>query len=198
MSAFPSISPNGVEWQLISNTQSFTSPLDKTVQTLELPGARWMATLSFNNLTDADARILLAFLAALRGQSGRFTMHDHSHPTPSGIATGTPLVAGASQTGGTLVTDGWTPSQTGILKAGDYLGVNGELHMVIADADSDVSGNATFSIEPPLRASPADNAAITVNSPTATFRLMDDGQARWKATPGYINSMTISCIESFT
>jgi len=198
MSAFPSISPNAVEWQLISNTQSFTSPLDKTVQTLELPGARWMATLSFTRLSDTEARTLLAFLTALRGQAGRFTMHDHSHPTPSGIATGTPLVNGASQSGGTLITDGWTPSQTGILKAGDWLGVNGELHMVTADADSDVSGNATFSIEPPLRASPSDNAPITVNSPTATFRLMDDGQTRWKATPGDINAMTITCIESFT
>jgi len=196
MSVFPSITPDILEWQLISNTQSFTSPLDKSTQTIELPGSRWLATLQYPALTETDARIMIAFLASLRGMSGRFTLFDHSHRTPAGVATGSPLVNGASQTGGTLITDGWTINTTGILKAGDYIGVNGELKLVIADANSDAGGNATLSIEPPLRASPANNAVITTDSPTGTFRLADDGQTKIQIT-AETRKVTLTCIEAF-
>lgn len=123
-----------------------------------------------------------------------------------GVATGTPLVNGASQNvtyaaskdtqTQSLITDGWTTSQTGILKAGDVItlaGVNsvnrrtrqstGSLAQftVTADADSDGSGNATFTISPPIitsgpyqtvTAAPANNAAITVKTGTGgtTYR----------------------------
>lgn len=115
-----------------------------------------------------------------------------------GTATGTPLVNGGSQnvtyaasgSGGTsqsLVTDGWTNSVTGILKAGDKFTIAGvysvnpiskvstgnlQQFTVLADADSGAStGPATLSISPAIitsgpyqtvDAAPADNAAITV------------------------------------
>ncbi len=198
MSAFPSIIPSSVEWSLISNTQSFRSPMDGSVQTLENAGSRWRALLRFKNLSDSDGRTLLAFMVALRGEAGRFTLYDHSHPNPAGIATGSPLVNGASQTGGTLITDGWTNSVTGILKAGDYIGVNGELKMVTSDVDSDVTGKVTLTIEPPLRSSPADNAVITTVKPTTNFRLVDDNQAKSSITAPFIHQVSIACIESFT
>jgi len=199
MSAFPSITPSQVEWQKLSHTQSFQSALDRSVQTLALTGARWMATLRFRNLPDTDARTLIAFLASLSGQSGRFTLHDHSHPNPSGIATGTPLIKGASQTGKSIITDGWTTSQTGILKAGDWVGFNGELRMQTVDVDSDVSGNATLTLDEPVRSSPADNAVITTVQPTATMMLKDDGQAKWQANPALtlVHNITLTCVETF-
>ncbi len=118
-----------------------------------------------------------------------------------GVATGTPLVNGASQNvtyatakdtdTQSLITDGWTNSTTGILKAGDVItiaGVNsvnqktredtGQLatFTVTADADSGAStGPATLTIAPPIitsgpyqtvTAAPADNAAITVKTGT--------------------------------
>jgi len=199
MSAFPaSVSPSSVEWSLVSNTQSFKSPLNGSVQTLENVGARWQAVLKFRNLSDADGRILMAFLVSLGGEAGRFDLYDHSHPNPAGVATGAPLVNGASQTGGTLITDGWTPSQTGILKAGDYIGVNGELKMMAADADSDAGGNATLTFGPLLRSSPSDNAVITTVQPTASFRLENDKQARSLITPPLIHQINLTCVESFT
>lgn len=114
-----------------------------------------------------------------------------------GVATGTPLVNGASQattyaltkdTGTqSLVTDGWTSSTTGILKAGDVFTIDGVFAVnpvtkatlpflkqftVTADADSGATtGPATLTIAPAMIASgafqnvsagPADNAAITV------------------------------------
>ena len=118
-----------------------------------------------------------------------------------GIATGTPLVNGADQNvtyltakdtdSQTLVTDGWTNDQTGILKAGDVItlaGVNsvnrrtredtGDLQTftVLADANSgSTTGPATLTIAPPIiisgpyqtvTAAPANDAAITVKTGT--------------------------------
>jgi hypothetical protein len=114
-----------------------------------------------------------------------------------GVNTGTPLINGANQDvtylaskntqTQSLITDGWTNSQTGILKAGDKFTIadvyavndgskesTGELQnfTVTADADSGAStGPATFTISPPIitsgpyqncDAAPADGAAITV------------------------------------
>lgn len=116
-----------------------------------------------------------------------------------GVATGTPLVNGASQettyavSGGsnsqTILTDGWTNSTAGILKAGDvvtFAGVNsvnrrtrvstGDLQTftVLADVASGAStGPATLSISPAMIVSgpyqtvtnaPADGAAIVVKT----------------------------------
>ena len=104
----------------------------------------------------------------------------------AGVASGTPLVNGAGQSGNSIVTDGWTASISGILKKGDIItfagvyGVNpinkqstGELKqfVVTADVNSDGAGNATVPISPAIitsgnyqnvTAGPADNAAITV------------------------------------
>lgn len=115
-----------------------------------------------------------------------------------GVATGTPLVNGGSQNvtyasvkdgdfTQSLVTDGWTNSTTGILKAGDVITIAGVYAVnpvtkatlpflrqftVTADANSGAStGPATLTIYPAIIASgafqnvsaaPADNAAITV------------------------------------
>lgn len=118
-----------------------------------------------------------------------------------GVATGTPLVNGGSQNvtyatakdawSQSLITDGWTNSTTGILKAGDVItiaGVNSvnpvsktstgrlQTFTVLADANSGATtGPATITISPPIitsgayqtvTAAPADNAAITVKTGT--------------------------------
>jgi hypothetical protein len=99
---------------------------------------------------------------------------------------GTPLVNGATQSGDSLITDGWTAAAALRLRKGDVIqigGVNqanpmnrqsvGELQdfVVRADVYSDGSGNATIPIWPPIIASgqwqtvdsqPADNAPITI------------------------------------
>lgn len=173
---FPTLSrlPDVFDFGLTSNTMTHRSPLSQAVQTVEMPGARWRFSFTMNDLEEADTAQLQAFLAKLRGQAGRFYMYNMARPTPRGAATGTPKVNGASQTGTALITDGWAISQIGILKAGDFFGVNGELKMCVADCNSDGGGNATITFEPPLRASPAENADISVSSPTATFMLTAD------------------------
>lgn len=118
-----------------------------------------------------------------------------------GVNTGTPLVNGASQNvtyetakdtdTQTLITDGWTNDQTGILLAGDVFtiaGVNsvnrrtredtGDLQTFVVTADADsgsTTGPATLTIAPPIitsgpyqtvTAAPANDAVITVKTGT--------------------------------
>lgn len=108
----------------------------------------------------------------------------------AGTYGGTPLVNGASQTGASLITDGWTVTTT-TLNVGDTFtiaGVNsvnpqtrqdtGKLafFVVTTKTVTDGSGNSTIAISPALTptgqfqnvtAAPADNAAITVTSGTS-------------------------------
>jgi hypothetical protein len=190
------INPSSLEWALLSNTQTFTSPLNQSVQSLEMPGARWRFSCSFDSLSEADAAAMRTFLAQLRGRSNRFTVWPLGVKAVRGVATGTPLVNGAAQTGTTLATDGWTPSTAGILLAGDYIGVNGELKLLVADAASNGAGEATLSFEPPLRASPVDNAVITTTRPLATF-MLDEDASRWTTAAPSLDSFSIAATEAF-
>jgi hypothetical protein len=54
---------------------------------------------------------------------GTFLLGDGAGKVARGIATGTPVVGSALQTGTSLVTKGWTATQTGILVVGDYIQV---------------------------------------------------------------------------
>ncbi len=374
--------PSGLTFSLKPNTQAFQSPLTRATQTLEMPGARWVAVITWSELVASEIRALRAFLAQLRGRAGRLSLWDMAFETPAGIATGTPVVrnrtnllryseqlalapwsqfvnadvdvtadavtapdgtltadkiveatttsathqvsqvmttsadtiytvsgyfkaaerdkfnlflstksgafpygafdltagtanpsgaavvrieaagngwyrcrvsvdtltgasnttltiqtknaAGAGtyagavgsgiyawgmaanlgdaptdylatttaaltelQTGASLRSGGWTPNTAGILKAGDYLGVNGELKLLTTDAASDAFGNALLTFEPPLRASPPDGAALTLSQPTAVFRLQDDDQDTIPIQPPLRGSVTLTFEEVF-
>lgn len=188
--------PRLVRWGLTSNTMSFSSPLSGAMQTVEMPGARWRCSFVMENLAEADAALLQALLVQLRGQANRLLLHNFARPTPRGTATGTPLVNGASQTGVSLITDGWTAGITA-LRTGDFFGVNGELKMVTADAVADGSGNATISFEPPLRSSPADNAAITTTKPLAIF-MLSSPDSGWDTQPYRISNVPLDLIENWS
>jgi len=133
----------------------------------------WGIELRYSAMTRATFAPLWAFLTNLAGQSTTFLLSLPAY-TPLGTASGTPLVKGGSQVGTSLVTDGWSLSQT-VLKAGDWIQIASDLkvYMVTADAVSDGSGNATISIFPALRLTPADNAIIST-APYFTCALASD------------------------
>jgi hypothetical protein len=190
--------PSRVAWRLVPRTQVFSSPLNGGEQTAELPGARWEAEITWAALTKPEVRRLRAFVIQLKGRAGRFYLHDFSHASPSGIGTGTPRVNGASQTGNSLITDGWTPSETGILKAGDYFALpTGELKMLTADANSNGSGQATLAFEPPIRTAPTDNHLLTLVRPPCVMRLTDDDQDQFAVSGSLVQDYTLKAVEAF-
>lgn len=138
-------------------------------------GANVSSAIATSNV---QGRNRTALEKALIGYAGGFDNYETAFaPTHTvGVATGTPLVNGASQNvtyatakdswSQTLNTDGWTNSTTGILKAGDTFTIasvfsvhpgtkvsTGRLQTftVLADADSGATtGPAALTVSPPI------------------------------------------------
>lgn len=146
-----------------------TSPFTGTQQVQDWGGAWWEYDIEFSIRQGSDGRRLSAFFAALRGPADTFIFRDPFIENPA--ALGTPLVNGASQTGSSLITDGWG---TRPMFAGDFfqLGTLGttQLYQITADA-APSGGNMTLQFVPALRSSPANNAALNVVNPGVLLRL---------------------------
>lgn len=170
-------------------------------QVYQYSGEYWEVDITMPPMRTATAREFVSFLVSLRGQYGSFFVGDFDAKTALGTAgtsAGTPLVNGANQTGNTLICDGAPNSQTGYLKAGDYIqigsGSTQRLHMVVADSNSDSSGNFTLSIEPALRVSPTNNTAITVANTKGVFRLATN-VVQWNANQASTYGISFSARE---
>ena len=190
-------SPSAIKIQSLAPTRvSVAHSLRRSTRT---NGAqRWLVTADWMGLTRAQFAPIQAFVIAQRGQWDSFTMVLPGHKAPQGVATGTPLVNGAAQSGRSVVTDGWTPSTAGILKAGDFIGIAGQskVYMVTADANSDVSGNATLTIEPALMATPSDNAALVVRNVPFTLALATD-TLEMAVQPPVLYNFSLSLVEAY-
>jgi len=182
------------------NTVGLTqSPFTYAQQAVAHSGQRWEVDVTLPAMNRADAEQWVAFLISLRGQLGTFTLGDPVGASPRGSAGGTPLVNGASQIGGTLNIDGCTASQTGWLKAGDYiqLGTAGSatLHKVLADVDSNGSGQVSVDIWPYIRTAPSDNASVTVTNTVGRFRLASNTQ-NWSIRDTALYGITFGGVEA--
>lgn len=139
-------------------------------------GQWWEFDASLPPMLRADAEEWISFFLSLNGSYGRFLFGDPTGETARGIATGTPLVDGSSQTGDQLNIKGFTPNVTGILKKGDYFsigsGLNTRLHKIIEnDLNSDSNGDVTARIWPDIRISPTDGDALDFTAPKGVFKL---------------------------
>ena len=169
---FPT-SPKFQSLAVSSNQSTFVSrSISGRRQSRQIGGQYWRLRASFPPMTRTQFAPIYAFVIAQRGRYESFSVIPAVISTGQGSPAGTPLVDGASQTGRSLVTDGWNAS-IAIFKAGDYLKIagNDKVYMVTADVSSDGSGDATIAIEPALVASPADDAAITHSSVPFTVAL---------------------------
>jgi hypothetical protein len=155
--------------------------------------------MSFPPMKREKAEEVAAFLMKLNGRYGTFLMGDPANTSPSGIATGTPLVNGSGQTGNELITDGWTPNTANIMKAGDWIqlgaGATSRLYKVLDDANSDGTGTATLTLFPSLRSSPADNSTVVIQNPVGQWRLSTN-DIDYTIQTGQFYGITLACMEA--
>lgn len=168
-----------------------TPPADRAAiidPTAEMYAVEFGATM-FNPQKELADQYLNGTMGRALGAKWSMTQNIPRHTV--GVVTGaTPLVNGASQTGSSIITDGWVAS-TSTLKKGDKISFTGSLGVnpvtfdstgkrriftVTADCIADSGGNMTIPISPALMdggvdgrdtnqtvtASPADNAPIFV------------------------------------
>ena len=198
--SLPGPAPAQMEFGAQTVAGKSVSPYTLSQETFEWPGNRWLASVRYARMTRAEGDALAAALVSLSALGTFLLGPAGAGKTAKGVATGTPLVNGAAQTGKSMVTDGWTASQAGILKAGDYLqvgsGSTSRLYMNLTDVNSDAGGNATLDLWPRLRESPADNAAIVVSSPKGLFRLKTP-LAKWEIDAAYTLGLSFEAEEAF-
>lgn len=175
------------------------SPFTFVGQAQASSGQMWQADVSLPPMKRSDAEQWIAWLVSLRGQYGTFNMGDMLGCVPRGAGGGTPRVNGAGQTGEELVIDGCTANVTGWLKAGDYvqLGAAGTatLHKVLADVDTNASGQTTLSLWPHIRSAPADNATVVISNTVGRWRLSTNETA-WSVNEMAIYGITFSAMEA--
>lgn len=176
-----------------------TSPHSLKQQVQRFGGQLWSAEIKLPPMPPAIAAPWMALLLALNGRLGTVLLGNPYAAAPLGAATGTPLVDGASQAGGTLATRGWSTSVTSILKAGDYIqlgsGAATRLHQVLEDVNSDAGGLASLTLWPDLRDSPADGAVIVTQSAKGAFR-QTANDSGWSTDNRGLTEITLSLMEA--
>lgn len=178
-------------FELVRMSGIATSPFSGAQQAHDWGGSLWMAQVSLPAMLRATADAWCAWAAKLRGRTNWFQMGDWDRRTPRGT-WGTPLVNGGSQVGNTLIIDGMGAAGTG--KAGDHFQIGTYLHMLVEDVTADGSGNATIQFEPALRASPANDAALTVSSAKGLFRLTENSLP-WDSDEMAVHGISFSAVE---
>ncbi len=177
--AFSSLQVSSVQPTFVTNAISGRR------QSRQIAGQRWALSAKFPPMTRAEFAPIFAFIVKQRGAFETFTVQPPTLKDAQGSGAGTPLVNGASQTGRSVVTDGWSAGAT-VLKAGDFLKFAGhsKIYMLTADATSDGGGNVTLAIEPGLIESPAENEAITTSGVAFTVALKGEVQEFALGTSG--------------
>lgn len=164
------------------------APRDSLRSMIVDPDAQVEIVDALKSLFQDDSEISKQYKMGVMGKAGGFkwAMDQNIVKHIVGPLGGTPVVNGASQTGASLVTNGWTAAAASRLKKGDVFTVAGvyavnpqtrqttgalRQFVVTADVSSDASGNATIPIYPSIvtsgafqtvTASPANSAALTI------------------------------------
>jgi len=183
--AWPStVVPNDMSVEFSSNAARNFSPFTGTPRGIGRDAELLRVSMSFRFLRSASQSLgaaadentrstLMGFLAKVSGPEHRIQLPMFARNN-LGSWGGTPLVAGANQTGKLLNIDAsGQGTSSAYAFAGDWFTVNGELK-IVTDTASITSDAATLSIWPPLRSSPDDNAAIDHTTPTGIFMLERD------------------------
>jgi hypothetical protein len=171
------------------------SPFTMQQQLYDWGGALWTAELDLVPVMRAGGGAALeAFITALRGRAGTFLFGPPHGKAALGTCNQTGVtVSGAGQAGFALTVTGLGASTT--VLAGTYLSVGLRLHQVVEGATASASGTATLTIEPGLRASPSNGAAVKLANPQGLFRLASEAKIGI-GMGGLYQSTNLSIIEA--
>jgi hypothetical protein len=157
------------------------SPFTGQQQVYEWPNVTWRASFDVVAKGRAEWSQLTAFMTSLRGRLGTVLIYPYQGVRPRGTTNTsgvTVATGGAAAQARAINLSGMGAART--LLAGDFLqlgtGATARLHMVVENATADGSGNATVTIEPPLRVAYSSGAAVTLVKPATVMRsVSNDG-----------------------
>jgi hypothetical protein len=159
------ILPVSAEASLMRFGIDLVPPLGGVTQRVSRIGSRFRVALAYPPMVRTDAEAMLGALASA-DTAGESVIA--LFPQPAQVdPVGSPLVNGGSQSGSSLICDGFLAGA--MIPAGTMISFTKSsriyLHMVTTAATASGAGAATLAIAPMLRVSPADNAALSIISP---------------------------------
>lgn len=151
-----------------------------------------------------DAYIVVESVDGLANYAGNTTSgvyYSNLTMTPSSsfarpVTTTTAAVAASTQNGLALYLKGLPASTAGLLLAGDWVEIDGQLKMVTASLDSDAAGLGYLQFAPPLRRAVADNTPVIVTKPMGRFIATDS--LGWDNEPGVFSHAAIELEEAYS
>jgi hypothetical protein len=191
---FPSTpKPSGMQWRLVMPAQNNVSGWTGERQVVASNRGWWECSLSLPAIVGTTSvKPWRSFIAQARGMVNDFRIP--VHPTAQSALTNTVLVRGGSQTGRSIISDGW-PNSTTVLSAGDYVTIEDQLVQLTANVTSNGSGIATLTFEPPIRRAPTDNAPVEYKNPYALMYFVEEPAL--SVGVGDVYSLSFELRESF-
>lgn len=215
---------NAFEMRVMPNVRAFPNAFNPGVQVVDLLGERWSVMLDLTPVRSvAEGAEREAYFDRLRGPINRIALYNLRFPSPRGtlrngtvanvvnaslaavtvvnaslqvvtVIAGQPALATSIAQFATTATINHIAGRT--LKAGDMVGIGGQLVRVMTDAVADGAGQIAIEFYPRMRAAVAANTAVEWDRPTATFMLKADGvPTRW--VPGFADAASLELIETF-
>ncbi len=161
-------------------------------------GAQWWAlTIAFPSMSRADMQPWQAFLLELSGRANVFLAGMYGESQPLGSYNGTGLtLANAGASGNSIVVAGFPVSTNNCFLPGDCIQIGYRLYKILEPVDSNSTGQATLSIWPQLRDSPAQGTAVITTGCQGLFRLAKNDRG-WNYNPHAAYTIpTLHCLEA--
>ena len=161
----------------------FIGAFDGSAQQQQWPDQHWELDLVWPQMNWSQFAALDAFAGALHGKWGSFLWGPPLAAAPRGSGGGAPVTGGVNaQRSNLLQAAGWTPSASGLLLPGDFIGLStvpgggSRLYQYVGNGPlvADADGNATLDIFPSLREAPAAGTALMLANPLGLFRLAEN------------------------
>lgn len=152
----------------VGAVEQFRGPYNGNLQTVDYVAERFTLSVTLPQARRVNAGTVEAFFFRLRGGVHRVRAWHFSRPVPIGTMRGSPTLSASVARGATAIAiTGGTANST--LKAGDMLGLSGQLVMVADDITLNGSGAGTVNIVHRIRATITSGTAVVWNKPTAEF-----------------------------
>ncbi len=188
-------SPRSIEWNAQDVVAANTNPFTGGQQFYDWQAAWLECQITMPPLTNDQAQEWIAFLMQAQGMANVFQFGDPLVTAPK-VASGSPVVHGANQTGRQLITAGWDISGDSYsIAPGDWIQIGYRLYRSLSWQTPDGSGIATLDIWPPLRESPANGDGITIANTKGLFRLAAN-QRKWSVDQTLVYGLSFSLREA--
>jgi hypothetical protein len=180
-------------WKLVMPAQNNISQWTGARQVMTSDRGWWECQITYPPIVGtSNFNAWRAFIAKMRGPTNDVQIA--TDPTAQSSLSNTMLSNGVNQTGRSIAVDG-LPNSTTVLVAGQFVTIQDQLLQLTANVTSNGSGQATLSVEPPVRVAVPDNTAIEYKNPYCLMYIVNEPE--YTVQPGYVYSLSLNLRECF-